>query len=106
VFGSDAPVASASPFAAIAVAETRRDAQGRPEGGFQPAHRLSRAVALRAYTLGNAKVLGAPWLGRIRTGACADLLWVQAPFHTITPEALRTLKPGRLWVDGREQTLD
>ncbi len=102
VFGSDAPIADANPFRALAAAETRQNDAGSPDGGFNPGHALTRAEALRAYTSTSAEVLGHRDLGVIRTGAVADLLWVQAPIHTLTPAQLRTLTPGRLWVNGRE----
>lgn len=105
-FGSDAPVEDANPFVSLAAAETRQDPAGDPPGGFLPDQRLTRAEALRAYTAGNARALGhAKELGTLQKGAAADLLWVQAPIGNLTPEALRKLKPGRLWVNGVEAEL-
>lgn len=102
VFGSDAPIADANPFLALAAAETRQDGAGNPVGGFLPEHRLTRAEALRAYTRDSGRVLGRPELGVLKVGAVADLLWVQAPLMSLSPSELRNLKPGRMWVDGRE----
>jgi predicted amidohydrolase YtcJ len=105
-FGSDAPVEDANPFVALAAAETRQDPDGNPPGGFLPAQRLTRIEAVRAYTAGNAAALGrAKDLGALQKGAVADLLWVQTPLGSITPEALRKVKPGRLWVNGMEVPL-
>ena len=105
-FGSDAPVEAANPFIALAAAETRQDPDGNPPGGFLPAQRLTRAEAVRAYTAGNAAALGrAKELGVLQKDAVADLLWVQAPLGDLSPEALRKLKPGRLWVNGVEVPL-
>jgi predicted amidohydrolase YtcJ len=105
-FGSDAPVEDANPFIALAAAETRQDPKGDPPGGFLPDQRLSRLEAIRAYTTGNAAALGrAKDLGTLQKGAVADLLWVQAPLGDVTPEALRKVKPGRLWVNGRDVPL-
>jgi predicted amidohydrolase YtcJ len=101
-FGSDAPNDLPSPWEGLASAETRQDAAGDPPGGWLPDQRLTRAEALRAYTLGNAQALGRKDLGAIRPGAAADLLWVQAPILSLSPAELRALKPGRLWVGGRE----
>ncbi|NWJ39358.1 MAG: amidohydrolase [Geothrix sp.] len=102
-FGSDAPVEDANPFVSLAAAETRQDPQGDPPGGFLPGQRLSRMESVRAYTGGNATALGrAKELGTLQKGAVADLLWVQAPLGEITPEALRKVRPGRLWVNGAE----
>lgn len=105
-FGSDAPVEDPNPWVGLAAAETRQDPAGTPPGGFLPAQRLSRLEAVRAYTAGNAAALGrAKDLGVIRKGAAADLLWIQAPLGEITPEALRKVKPARLWVNGVEAPL-
>jgi predicted amidohydrolase YtcJ len=100
--GSDAPLAEANPFLGMAAAETRQDAQGLPQGGFLPEHRLDRAESLRGYTLGNARALGRAGLGVLAPGAAADLLWVQAPVHHMHPRELGRLRPGRLWVNGTE----
>ena len=102
-FGSDAPVEEANPFVSLAAAETRQDPAGNPPGGFLPGQRLSRLESVRAYTAGNAAALGrAKELGILQKGAVADLLWVQVPLADISPEALRKVKPGRLWVNGVE----
>lgn len=104
-FGSDAPVEDPNPFVALAAAETRQDPDGNPPGGFLPAQRLTRAGAVRAYTAGNAQALGRRReLGVLAKGAVADLLWVQAPLGDLSPESLRKLRPGRLWVNGVEVT--
>ncbi|MBI1752445.1 MAG: amidohydrolase [Acidobacteria bacterium] len=106
-FGSDAPVEEANPFVSLAAAETRQDPQGNPPGGFLPGQRLTRVEAVRAYTAGNAAVLGVgKELGTLQKGAAADLLWVQAPIGDVSPEALRKVKPGRLWVNGVEAPLN
>ena len=105
-FGSDAPVEDANPFIGLAAAETRQDPQGNPPGGFLPGQRLTRLEAIRAYTAGNAAALGrAKDMGSLQKGAVADLLWVQVPLAELTPEALRKVKPGRLWVNGVEVSL-
>jgi len=105
-FGSDAPVEDANPFIALAAAETRQDPAGDPPGGFLPGQRLTRLEAVRGYTTGNATALGrSKDLGTLQKGAAADLLWVQVPLGELTPEALRAVKPGRLWVNGAEVSL-
>ncbi|MFZ1615115.1 MAG: amidohydrolase [Holophaga sp.] len=105
VFGSDAPIADANPFLALAAAETRQDAAGDPPGGFRPEQRLTRTEGLRAYTEATAEVLGHRDMGTLKVGAVADLLWIQAPVLDLKPEALRQLRPGRMWVNGAEVML-
>ena len=102
-FGSDAPIADANPFMAIPAAETRQDVSGDPPGGFNGDQRVTRAEALRAYTLGGAEALGRKGqLGQIVAGGAADLIWVPAEMDAIPSKDLRTVKPGRFWVGGVE----
>src|SRR3546814_14238181 len=53
-FGSDFPVESPNPFPGLAVAITRRDAQGQPPGGWMPEQALILSEALAAFTTGAA----------------------------------------------------
>ncbi len=72
--GSDFPVELADPVLGLAAAVTRQDGDGRPEGGWLPAERLSADQALAAFTTGAAfcgrreTVVGA-----LRPGALADI---------------------------------
>ena len=104
--GTDAPNDDLNPYAGLAAAETRQDADGQPAGGFLPEHRLTREEALRGFTWANGRALGAHDLGILRAGAVADLLWVEADLSKISAPALRKLRPGRLWVNGLEVKLN
>lgn len=102
-FGSDAPIADANPFMAIPAAETRQDLHGDPPGGFNGDQRMTREESIRAYTLAGAEALGRNGqLGALIPGSAADLIWVDADMDTLSPEALRAVKPGRQWIAGRE----
>jgi predicted amidohydrolase YtcJ len=52
--GTDAPVESLDPIANFYAAVTRMDTHGEPPGGFDPGQRMTRAQALRSYTLEGA----------------------------------------------------
>ncbi len=104
-FGSDAPVEDPNPYITLAAAETREDPEGHPPGGFLPDQKLTRVESLRAYILGNARALARKEMGRIHKGALADLLWVSSPILALSPRELRSLRPGRLWVNGVEAIL-
>ena len=76
-FGSDWPVSSGAPLDGIAVAVSRRTADGEPEGGWTPQEILPVEQALSAYTAAVAAQAFAEnrW-GRMLPGAAADLVWL------------------------------
>lgn len=78
-FGSDWPVMSADPLHGIAVAVTRRDAQGDPREGWNAHQCLTVEEAIRAYSEGAAQADGtSAERGRLAVGQDADLV-VLAP---------------------------
>ncbi len=87
VFGSDAPVVSASPWLGMRDAVLRTTAGGRSIG---PAHALSMTEALTAYSLA-AKHSGIPTadVGSLEAGQRADFVVVDRdPVHTIPADLL------------------
>jgi predicted amidohydrolase YtcJ len=79
-FGSDWPVSSGAPLDGIAIAVSRRTAEGDPPEGWTPEEIMSIEPALLAYTASVAEQAfagqaGAPW-GTIGVGASADLVWL------------------------------
>lgn len=76
-FGSDWPVSSGAPLDGIAVAVSRRTAEGDPEGGWTPHEIVPIDLALSSYTGAVAYQAFAEgnW-GRIAPGASADLVWL------------------------------
>jgi predicted amidohydrolase YtcJ len=76
-FGSDWPVSSGAPLDGIAVAVSRRTAEGEPEGGWTPHEIVPIERALSSYTGSVAYQAFAEhnW-GRIMPGASADLVWL------------------------------
>jgi len=89
-FGSDWPVSSGAPLDGIAIAVSRRTAEGDPSDGWTPEEILPMELALRAYTAAVAEQAfagqaGAPW-GTISPGASADLVWLSSdPRSTPAP---------------------
>jgi predicted amidohydrolase YtcJ len=79
-FGSDWPVSSGAPLDGIAIAVSRRTAEGDPPDGWTPTEVLSMERALTAYTAGVAEQAFAgqagPSWGTIIPGASADLVWL------------------------------
>ncbi|MEU9743546.1 amidohydrolase [Micromonospora chersina] len=91
-FGSDAPVESPDPFAALYAAVTRARPDGTPAGGWQPEQRLSMAEAVSAHTLGAARAAGEDdRKGVLAPGRLADFIAVDTDPYREAPDAvLRT----------------
>jgi predicted amidohydrolase YtcJ len=70
--GSDWPVSTYEPWAAIHVAVNRR-APGSTAPVLNPGEELTLADALRAYTAGSHELLGVAGSGSLRVGANADV---------------------------------
>jgi len=51
VNGTDVPVEPINPIASFFASVTRQTLQGQPEGGYEPAEKMTRAQALKSYTL-------------------------------------------------------
>jgi predicted amidohydrolase YtcJ len=101
-FGSDTPVESPDPFAGLAAAITRADAQGEPFGGWRPEESVSRETALSAFTEGGAYASFAEGkTGRIAPGLQADFILVDRDPMLATPSELRATQVLETWVSGR-----
>lgn len=100
-FGSAAPSGPASPFAQMAAAITRQDAQGQPFGGWQPQERLTREAALAALSSGGARAgLAEGRFGRLATGERADFLLVDRDPLLASPGELRETQVQQVWIGG------
>ncbi|MCK0191414.1 amidohydrolase [Arenibacter sp. F20364] len=51
VNGTDVPVEPLNPIASLYASVTRKTLQGTPDGGYEPAEKMTREQALRSYTL-------------------------------------------------------
>lgn len=102
-FGSDAPVESADPFAGLAAASTRMDANGEPFGGWRPQDRVTREQALAGFTSQAAYAGFAEGrFGRLLPGERADFVLVDRDPLMATPADLRATKVLETWVGGRK----
>jgi predicted amidohydrolase YtcJ len=85
--GSDFPVESNNPVLGFHAAVARTDAQGWPEGGFQPENALTREQALRAMTIWAARAnFEERGRGSLEPGKWADLVLLDRDLMT-APEA-------------------
>lgn len=101
-FGSDVPVELADPWAGLAAAISRTGPDGQPFGGWQPQERVSRELALAAYTAGGAYAGFAEGrFGRLQRGERADFLLIDRDPLLATPAEIRATQVMQVWIGGR-----
>jgi len=99
-FGSDWPVSSFEPWAAIAVAISRQ-VPGEWAASWVPAERLTLEEAIQAYTSGVAyQAFEESLWGDLTVGARADLMALPADPSTLAVPELARLAPSGVWIEG------
>jgi len=87
--GSDFPVESINPFLGIYAAVTRRDTEGRPEGGRRDDQCLTVEEAVRAFTVNAAYAAhGEKSAGALAPGMLADFIILSDDLFSVEPEAI------------------
>lgn len=100
-FGSDAPVEPADPFAGLAAAISRTDANGEPFGGWFPQQTVSRETALAGFTSDAAFAGFADGrFGRLIPGERADFLLVDRDPLLASPDEIRGTQVHQVWIGG------
>jgi predicted amidohydrolase YtcJ len=100
-FGSDFPVESENPLWGIYAAVTRQDQLGHPEGGWMPEQRLTRAEALRLFTLDAAyAAFQEKELGSLTPGKLADFVVFDRDILTVPPRELLRARVLRTVIGG------
>jgi predicted amidohydrolase YtcJ len=101
-FGSDWPVAPATPLEGIYAAVTRRTLDGEHPGGWVPSQKITVEEALRAYTLDAAcSSFQEESLGSLEVGKLADLVVLDRDLFTIPAEEFRDVKVVTTIVGGK-----
>ncbi len=102
--GSDWPVTTPDPWAALQVAVNRTHGADDPDFNpqpFYPEQALDLETALAAYTSGSARVNHQDSAGRISVGADADLVVTHTnPFESASAEIFRT-RTRQTWARGQ-----
>lgn len=102
-FGSDFPVEDENPFEGIAVAVSRMDAQGQPQGGWFPEQRVETAHALAGFTRDAAYAgFAEDKLGTLQPGKLADFVIIDRDVLRSDSGAIRKVKVLETWIGGRK----
>ena len=99
-FGSDWPVSSGAPLDGLAVAVSRRTADGQPEGGWTPAEILSIERVDRRHRRCRRTGLRRGRWGR-SPGASADLVWLDRDPQHHAPLQIPALRVRATYLQGR-----
>lgn len=102
VFGSDWPVAPATPLEGIYDAVTRRTLDDANPGGWVPEQKISVEEALHAYTAAAAYAsFEEGRKGTLSAGKLADLVMLDQDLFSIAPEKIRDVKVVATMVGGK-----
>jgi predicted amidohydrolase YtcJ len=101
-FGSDFPVENPNPIWGFYAAVSRQDRQGNPDGGWFPNQRLTRAEALRSWTIEGAyAAFQETTKGSIEPGKFADFVVLSDDIMRIAPARIPTARVTMTVVNGR-----
>ena len=99
--GSDFPIEKVNPIFGFHAAVARVDAEGRPEGGFQPEGGLTRVEALRAMTCWAARAnFEEDSRGSLEPGKFADFVLLDRDLMAAPAEDLRGARVLGTWLGG------
>ena len=101
-FGSDFPVENPNPIWGFYAAVSRQDRQGNPDGGWFPNQRLTRAEALRSWTIEGAyAAFQETTKGSIEPGKFADFVVLSDDIMRIAPARIPTARVTMTVVNGK-----
>ena len=100
--GSDCPVETFDPLWGIYTAVTRKDRDGVPEGGWNPAQKLTVEDAVDLYTRGGAYVsFEEHRKGTLQAGKLADLVVLDRDIFSVPEEGIPAAKPVLTMMGGK-----
>ncbi len=102
VNGTDAPVEPLNPIPSFYASVSRKTLKGTPDGGYEPAQKMTREQALRSYTLDAAYGAFMEDLnGSIEVGKVADFTIFDKDLMTIPEEEILSTTVQITIIDGR-----
>jgi len=102
--GSDFPVELPNPFLGLYAAVTREDRDGLPDGGWYPDQAMTRAEALRSFTLGAAYAAHQEdYLGSLEPGKWADFVVIDRDYFRVPASEIDDIRVLQTWVGGKLQ---
>ena len=102
VNGTDVPVEPLNPIASLYASVTRKTLQGTPEGGYEPAEKMTREQALRSYTLDAAYgAFEEDIKGSITVGKLADFTIYDQDLMQVAEEKLLNTEIAMTIFDGK-----
>ena len=91
--GTDAPVEPVDPLPSFYASVTRKTLQGMPEGGYEADQKMTRAEALKSYTLDGAFAeFEEDFKGSIEVGKAADFTIYDKDIMQVAEEEILTTK--------------
>jgi predicted amidohydrolase YtcJ len=100
--GTDAPVEPLAPMPSFYASVSRKTLKGEPEGGYEPAEKMTREQALRSYTLDAAYGAFEERIkGSITVGKLADFTVFSKDLMTVPEEELLSIEVVRTVVGGK-----
>ncbi len=101
-YGTDSPVEDLNAMHNIYCAVTRRDLEGRPDGGWMPDEAVSVERAIHNYTVEGAyNSFEENKKGLLMPGYMADLAVLDKNIFTVPPEEIKDIKVDMTMVGGR-----
>lgn len=99
--GTDFPIEKIDPLLTFYAAVSRKDAQGFPDGGFQPENALTREEALRSMTIWAAKSLfQEKERGSLEPGKTADFVILDTDLMKAEEQQILTAKVLKVYIQG------
>jgi predicted amidohydrolase YtcJ len=102
VNGTDAPVEPLTPIPSFYASVSRMTLKGEPEGGYEPAEKMTRDQALRSYTLDAAfGEFEEKYKGSIEVGKLADFTIFSKDIMTVSEKEILEAEVSMTVVGGK-----